>query len=303
LTEANASAGATVRKRLSTSVRTHQLFPWRRAPDLKFHLYWAPVSRFPAPPDERTWMLRFFDAFNEAVAAQFELRPEVIVSFQVIAHNRDGFIRQAREFHPRPGLTRYPGETAVMPDREQLLNGAHTPGKDRASLIPGSCLWLSSKAEQAERELFQTSGGLTLLFRKDPGPPKALPFEIPQILLDKYPKLKQIDMSRLYNEAYNPDGLWPQLKSAFGGGLEDLSEFKATPFIVPRMDAAAFFKMGAEEIEKFFSIIDIYVQESVEDRGILLASRADFEKPIARTVTKLRQDGLIYPDEEAQNDG
>lgn len=302
MTEANASAGATVRKRLSTSVRSHQLFPWRRAPDLKFHLYWAPVSRFPAPPDEHTWMVRFFDAFNEAVAAQFQLRPEVIVSFQVIAHNRDGFIRHAREFRPRPGLSRYPGETAVLPDPGQLVKDAFA-GKERESLIPGSCLWLSSKAERAERELFQTSGGLTVLFRKDPGPPKAPPYQIPQILLDKYPKLKQFDLTRMYDEANNPDGLWPQLKSAFGAGLEHLSEFEATPFLVPRMDAAAFFRMGAEEIEKFFSIIDICVQESVEDRGILMASRTDFEKPIARTVTKLRQDGLIYPDEEAQNDG
>ncbi len=302
MTEADASAESIVRKRLSTAVRTHQLFPWRRAPDVKFHLYWAPVSRFPALPDEHTWMVRFFDAFNEAVAAQSQLRPEVIVSFQVIAHSRDGFIRHAREFRPRPGLSRYPGETAVTPDRDQLVN-ARVAGKDPASLVPGSCLWLSNKAERAERELFQTSGGLTLLFRKDPGPPKALPFQIPQILIDKYPQIKKADLTRLYNEAYNPDGMWPQLKAAFGAGLEHLSEFEATPFIVPRMDAAAFFRMGAEETEKFFSVIDIYVQESPEDRGILLASRTDFEKPIARTVTKLRQDALIYPDEEVRDDG
>ncbi len=301
MTEANASAAATVRKRLSTSVRTHQLFPWRRAPDLKFHLYWAPVSRFPASADEHNWIVRFFDAFNEAAAAHFELRPEVIVSFRAIAQNRGGFIRHAREFRPRPGFSRYPGDATLLPS-DQMVNGSKA-GKDPASLVPGSCFWLSSKAGQAERELFQTSGGLTLLFRKNPGPPKPPPFQIPQILLDKYPQLKQIDLPAVHNDVSNPDGLWPQLKSAFGAGLDHSMEFEATPFIIPRMDAAAFFKMGAEEIEKFFSIIDIYVQESTEDGGILLASRTDFEKPIAHTVTKLRQDGLIYPDEEARDDG
>ena len=288
--------------RLSTAVRTQQLYPWRRAPDLKFHLYWAPVSGFPARKDEREWMLRFFDAFHEVAKTQFQLQPEVFVQISAVSKNRDAFIRNARTFRPRPGISRRPGETALLPDVEKLESDAKAaakPGFDPLALLPSHCYWLSNKAEHAVRQLFQTSGGLSLFYRKAPPPAKPLPFQIPQQILDKYTDLKKFDLGGLYNLALGSDDFGKQTKAVFGAGLEQELGYDVLPFIVPRMDAAAFFAMGGEEIKSFFSVIEICVQESPADDGFLLATSVDMEKPMSRTVTLLRQQGLIYPDQSA----
>jgi len=291
---------ASAKGRLSTAVRTQQLYPWRRAPDLKFHLYWAPVSGFPARKDEREWMVRFFDAFNDVVQTQFQLCPEVFVQLSAVALMRDAFIRNARTLRPRTGVSRRPGETTLLPDPAKLESEAKTaakPGFDPLSLLPSQCFWLSHKAERDARQLFQATGGLSLLYRKSPGPPKPLPFQIPQQLIDKYAALRKYDLEALYNQATNPDDFGARAKTIFGAGLEKELGFDNLPFIVPRMDAAAFFAMGADDIKNFFSVIDICVQESPTDDGFLLATSADMEKPMARTVTLLRQQGFIYPDQ------
>ncbi|HUA17665.1 MAG TPA: hypothetical protein VMB25_02905 [Bryobacteraceae bacterium] len=293
-------SSASAKGRLSTAVRTQQLYPWRRAPDLKYHLYWAPVSGFPARKDEREWMLRFFDAFNEIAKTQFQLQPEVFVQMSAVSKNRDAFIRNARTFRPRAGVSRRPGETALMPDPEKLEREAASaakPGFDPLSLVPNQCLWLSAKAEHEARHLFQTGGGLSLFYRKAPPAPKPVPFQIPQQILDKYAELKKFDLESLYNLALGSDEFGKQAKTVFGAGLENELGFDVLPFIVPRMDAAAFFAMGADDIKNFFSVIEICVQESPTDDGFLLATGADMEKPLARTVTLLRQQGLIYPEQ------
>ena len=292
---------ATAKGRLSTAVRTQQLYPWRRAPDVKFHLYWAPVSGFPARQEERNWILRFFDVFNEVAKSQFELQPEVFIQVNVVARMRDAFIRNARAFRPRSGISRRPGETTLLPDPaklEQDAKAAAKPGFDPLALLPSHCFWLSNKAEHEARHLFQTSGGLALLYRKNPPPSKPLPFQIPQQILDKYQELKRFDIEALYNQALKTDDFGSRAKAVFGAGMEQELGFESVPFIVPRMDAAAFFAMGAEEIKSFFSVIDICVQESPMDGGFLLATLADVDKSISRTVTLLRQQGLIYPEQE-----
>jgi len=287
--------------RLSTAVRTQQLYPWRRAPDLKFHLYWAPVSGFPARKDEREWMLRFFDAFNEAAKTQYQLQPEVFVQASALTHARDDFIRYSRDLRPRQGISRRPGESGYLQDPDQLLQEAQAasakPGFNPLSLLPSQCYWLSNKAEQQARQIFQTTGGLTLLYRKASAPPKPLPFQVPQEILNRYKDLQKLDLGELYNRATNPDDFGSRAKAIFGAGLERELGFDALPIIVPRMDAAAFFAMGPDDIKGFFSVIDICVQESPADDGFLLATSVDTEKLISRTVTLLRQQGFIYPDQ------
>jgi hypothetical protein len=59
--------------------------------------------------------------------------------------------------------------------------------------------------------------------------------------------------------------------------------------------AGDFLDQPEEEAGKWFELFDIYVNESPADRGILLASRFDWEDDLIALLQQMKDEGLEYP--------
>lgn len=65
-------------------------------------------------------------------------------------------------------------------------------------------------------------------------------------------------------------------------------------FILPHLSADDFFNRSAEECETWFQVFDIYIRESPDDKGILLASKIDIEEILTGILKQMRDKGLAY---------
>jgi len=92
------------------------------------------------------------------------------------------------------------------------------------------------------------------------------------------------------------DGFQAQSKQLFGAGLEDNPQYPGIPFILPLLQASDFFGQPEPESAKWFQLFDLYVRESPEDTGVLLASKTDFDDPLIQLLEKMRADGFTYPE-------
>ena len=77
-------------------------------------------------------------------------------------------------------------------------------------------------------------------------------------------------------------------KELFGEPLKDLAIFPSLPFVLPQWSSSTFFDAGPEEIEALFSLCKLYIQESADDKGILIAAADDLDKTIATIIQQLK---------------
>ena len=97
------------------------------------------------------------------------------------------------------------------------------------------------------------------------------------------------------------DQLGEKSKAVFGKGLEENPGVKTQNFVLPIMNARAFLDAKPEDIEEWFTVFDVYIQESPEDRGLLIASKEDMDEVLAEVLLQMREKQMIhpyYPDEK-----
>jgi hypothetical protein len=92
------------------------------------------------------------------------------------------------------------------------------------------------------------------------------------------------------------DGFQEKSKSLLGVGLQDDPQFKGLRFVLPLLKASDFFSESEQEVEKWFQLFDVYVNESPPDKGILLASKLDLEDSLIDLLKTLKEEGLEYPE-------
>jgi hypothetical protein len=71
------------------------------------------------------------------------------------------------------------------------------------------------------------------------------------------------------------------LKAAFSKGVEEHTGLKSMPLLIPRLRSQDFFSLEAEVLDVLFEASPIYMAESPEDRGILIASAKPIDEVIA----------------------
>jgi len=275
------------------------LLPWRRAYALEDHLlYWIPVDSFPIPAGQRAWLLRFVDLLAERLAADRGLRAEVFLQFKVLKEElKKSFLATAMDFKPVIGLSRRPAEQLpAPPDFEELKAiGAGKKEFKFEEYVADYCYWFVNKDQKRECQLFFGHGGMTIAFL--PPDPNAKPPELPiPASIREHPVLGQFDLAKMLQEVFAlQDGFKAKSKTLFGDGLQDDPAFQGLPFVLPLLATGHFFSRPTDEVNKWFELFDVYINESPVDHGVVMVFKDDFEDQIHDLLNTLGQEGIEYP--------
>ncbi len=295
-----AVATPTKRGRLTPVDRNPELAPWRRAQELtRCSLYWMPVSGFPVPLAQRAWLLQFLERLASTMSEQFELRREVFLQFKTVPELMDTFLRNAQGFQPILGLSRRPGAAIPRVPDTATLTRMVKEGKEIKfnEIAPDYSYWFLRKSGAKQLEAFWGHGGISMVFTKPDPAAAAPPLPFSAAFRKKCKGIEESGVDGLWEAAFAlKDGFQAKSKELFGTGLEDEPQYPGLPFILPLLQSSDFFNQLDQESAKWFQIFDVYLRESPEDLGILLASKTDLDDTLIELLAKMRADGFTYPE-------
>lgn len=295
--------------RLTPIDRSRELLPWRKANQLtRCRLYWLPVSAFPIPAHQRSWLMEFLDRWNALMTGKLGLRSEVFLQFKTVHPDlMQPLLDNMMELVPVMGLGIKPGaalpalpsqrdvESTLKKMFDTLQEGKALRIEDSRKYMPDYAYWFVDKSERKQRELFFGQGGISIGFLKPDPNTKPQPLPITPAQKQKMPFLQQFDLEKSWAQAHSlRDGFLAKSKEFFSAGLEKEPQLKGIPFIFPVFDSADFFSQPPEIIEKCFQLFEIYIRESPADKGILLAFTAELEESLIDLLEEMRSQKLQY---------
>lgn len=289
----------TVRKRLEP-LSSPSILPLRRASQMETcALYWLPVAAMPPSWREKQWLMAFCDRLHQRLLRR-ELRQESFLDMKLAAPLGD--VKTALHQHqmklmPLMGLGRRLGvpipRIPTAEDLEPIIKGKQKFVYDEH--VPDYLLWLLTREERWRRELFLGYGGYTMIYLK-PDPACAPP------PLPDYPGVRsmeifqKLDVDAVWETMFLlNDQLGAKSRAVFGRGLEQDPGFENQNFVIPILKAKDFLDAQGEEIEEWFTVFDVYIRESLEDRGLLIASKEDLDEVLAAVLQGLRQNQILHP--------
>lgn len=290
--------------RLTPIDRSRELLPLQKAEKLtRASLYWLPIEKFPLSKGRKTWQLEFFNRFEATLAGEFGVRPELFIDYKTMLYHeelKEEFLRTALEFRPHQGLSRRPGEKVTFPDvptEEELLKMVdERKMPDVGDYMANYSFWLLGKAAPKQRELFLGYGALTTLYLAPDPETEAPPLEIPPGIA-KHPMFEQVDVQKAHKEGFAlKDGFLAKSKELFGEDLQRDPQYPGMIFMLPLLESQQFFTVENQELEKWFSLFDVYVRENTADRGLVIASKHDLDEMILGIVKQMRDEDWVYPE-------
>ncbi len=291
------------RKRLSPLDRSKDLLPFRRAEKLsKQSLYWLAVSALPMAEGARKWILEFLKRLEEHLDKEHKLRPESFLDFKSLvklSDMKDAFMRTAMEYRPHLGLARRPGEDVTFPEppseEDVYAFGDGSKKFDMAEYVADYMYWFLDKAAVAQRELFFGHGGMTSLYiAPDPATEAPEMAFTPGML--KHPMFKQFDVKRIHQQTFSlQDGFLNKSKELFGEDIKNDPQYPGMLFILPLLETRHFFGADEETVEKWYSLFDVYIRESMLDKGVLIASKHELDEAFIEILKAMREEGWVYP--------
>ena len=285
--------------RITPLDRARELFPWRRAQQLtQSYVYWMPATAFPMPDGERQWFLEFIQRLADGMAKDFGLSPQVFLRSRTLELSekvKTEFVKAALDLRPVLGLSRRPNSKPPALPTEQDLKDLQEGRKrfNYADYAADYSYWLRTNAFTNGLQRFFGHGGMSIVFLKPD--PKTQP---PQVRLPKaireHPMMKQLDVEQSTAAAFALLADFPtKSKEIFGHGLEENPQFKGLIYILPSLKSGDFFA-APQETEKCFDLFDVYINESPEDAGIVMATKKDFEENIVQILSYMKKEGLEY---------
>lgn len=194
------------------------------------------VSAFPTPEPENATVGRFIQRLTDSVVSEWKLSLELFIQYAQL-HRGDGatrFSRHARQWMPKMGL-------GVWPDREPPR---YFKREDFEELMPGDSLkppmykvFRVTAADARQRACATMLGMGTVLALGTPG-----------------------DGATLLNKAR------ALLTTHIAPG-----SIRSFRFYVPLLEGKSFQSANAAKLEEWLCGASIYIRESVEDGGILIA--------------------------------
>jgi len=291
------------KRRISLSDHSTELWPLRRAEQLtRCSLYWIPVSAFPIPSAQKEWLTVFIDRFSEWTQSDRGLRAESFLQMKTVHPALlEPFIDTAHDFIPVLGLSQRPGKRLppipTMESLQPIIDGKRK--FDFNESVGDYCYWFVDKDAKKQRELFFGYGGMTTIFLTPDPKTKVEPLPIPKgirehpVFADLFKRFSpDLANARAHSLA---DGFRRKSLDLFAGDLKKDIQSKGIPFSIPLLYTRDFFDRPEEEFKKWFELFDLYISESPQDEGILLASKLDVEQPLVRILKELMTEGLTYP--------
>ena len=279
-----------------------KLRPLRKATELPgYFVYWIPVGANPARQSQRVWLNAFLDRLSDYLTSAHKLRVEVFLQFKTIYPRlMDVFLEQAEHFVPIIGFGYTPGVPLpiipTMEDLEPLIKGQKP--YNFGDYVGDYTYWFLGKGEKKQRELFLGEGGMTLMFMPPGDAGQPLPTFSPR--LREHPAFKPLfdrfDPAEVIKKGDSLSDKWlKQSLEAYGADLPKSPQMKGIPFILPLL-ASRHLLTAAAEREKLSGLCQFYVTESLEDRGIILASATDHEPALLEILDAMHESGMDYPE-------
>ncbi len=211
----------------------------------------------------------------------------------------DTFLRNAQGFQPILGLSRRPGAAIPRVPDTATLTRMVKEGKEIKfnEIAPDYSYWFLRKSGAKQLEAFWGHGGISMVFTKPDPAAAAPPLPFSAAFRKKCKGIEESGVDGLWEAAFAlKDGFQAKSKELFGTGLEDEPQYPGLPFILPLLQSSDFFNQLDQESAKWFQIFDVYLRESPEDLGILLASKTDLDDTLIELLAKMRADGFTYPE-------
>ncbi len=274
--------------------------PWIRAEQNLpgCFLFWIPVSGFPVRHDEKVWITEFLKRLDTRLNA-LNLRTEIFFQYkQVTPELGDSFRAYAQRCMKLLGLGRFAdADLPSFPTPNQVKEAVDS-GKpfDFRDWIGDYLIWFIGKQPAEQRERFLGHAGMTTIYL--PPDPKMKPIRLPYTpaLRAAMPIFQMVDVDAMVagTQSMN-DAFLAKSKLLFGEGLENKPEYPGIPFILPLLDSQHFFIATPELRDRWFSLFNVYVNESRKDKGLLLAfQKEEYEEIFIDILRSMRNDHFTY---------
>lgn len=282
---------------VETPVKTVKpVAPWVRADALtRCFLYWTPYDFTRASSKTTAWLTRFFSEFEKAIAKEHKLEGQYFLQMKSLEDRTHYlFVKNAPELMPIAGMGIVPGVPVTPPFSMEsagpLLRSEKT--FQFQDYVADYVYWMLNGDLPVCRE-FWPSGGMSMMFV--PPVPNSLPpqFKIPAVARKMVPAM---DPDRFLKQALglmNP--FHRKSKELFGKPYEKELGYEGWVFFVPLLSSSHFFSLPADEIGKVLELSPVYVNESVADRGILVASKTDLSEILNEITRQVEAEGIWYP--------
>ena len=244
--------------------------------------------------------MALFDGLHKVLVEKHKLRQESFLPMKLAAplgQVKDLLHKNQMKLIPIIGLGLKPGaKLPPIPTEEDLKPVMEGKKKFVFNDYVGDySLWLLSRDEHWKRDLFLGYGGYTMLYMLPD--PKTVPPPIPDYPgLRSMPIFSQIDVDSMWEITYLlSDEFCPKSKAVFGKGFEEDSNFDGTTFIIPLLNSRDLHDAAPGVIEEWLTVFDVFIQESPEDQGILIASKYDLDIELSVILKRLRDENVGHP--------
>lgn len=128
----------------------------------------------------------------------------------------------------------------------------------------------------------------------DPTRPNAVPgFVSDHPAMQPIKTVLGVDLNT-HNESNRMDTFGEKSKNIFGKYIQGSVHSDGITFILPRLGSSDFLSQTEDEVRTWFEVFDIYIRESVEDEGIVVASKHNLRPLLIDVIASMREDGYRY---------
>ena len=144
-------------------------------------------------------------------------------------------------------------------------------------------------------KFLRNDAGLKLLFEDfDPKRPNRIPS-----FLRNHPAMKQVfstlDADNLQQKSKTLASLFrDRTKEIFGASIPRDLDYEGILFVLPKFASQDFFAHTDEQIRRWFEVFHVYINESPEDEGLIMACKDNLTPLIASIVGEMRDKGYRY---------
>jgi hypothetical protein len=242
--------------------RTHSIE--RLSAITKGDVYLLPVSRFPLPEAELAYLQKLINSLvDEYLTPDSQTSLEVMIRQSCLYTGLlDAFVDNAPQWMPQQGLAIIPHKPPPhMPGRSEIESAdprlINQYGVEGVVDIPEFVFQITDEAAKKRCcEAMSGHGALSIMLTK----------------------LKTNDLQRKWKEL-------------FGSRVTD-RHFRSMPLFIPLLGVQSFQSATEDDLSSWFGTFELYIGESKEDQGIVIASRENLKGSLENIAKELPEQAI-----------